>query len=81
MRNIFVNAIVDPTDHKLVEKKVAKAFISESHNVQEQNVVDYVNKHDYFSWLLRLPKPYRREAKTNLTDGLQKSIKKYKDVL
>ncbi len=68
MRNIFVNAIVDPTDHKLVEKKVAKAFISESHNVQEQNIVDYVNKHDYFSWLLRLPKPYRREAKTNLTE-------------
>lgn len=68
MRNIFVHAIVDPTDQKVVEKKIAKAFIAEAHNVKEYNVVDYANKHDYFSWLLHLPRPYRREAKTNMTE-------------
>ena len=46
MRNIFVHAIVDPTDQMVVEKKIAKAFIKESHNVKEYNVVDYANKHD-----------------------------------
>ena len=67
MRNIFVHAVVDPTDQRIVEKKIAKAFIKESHDLKEYNVVDYINKHDYFSWLLNLPRPYRREAKTNLT--------------
>lgn len=68
MRNIFVHAIVDPTDQQVVEKKIAKAFIAEAHNVKEYNVVNYANKHDYFSWLLHLPRPYRREAKTNMTE-------------
>jgi len=49
MRNIFVHATVDPTDQKVVEKKIAKAFIAEAHNVKEYNVVDYANKHDYFT--------------------------------
>ena len=68
MRNIFVHATIDPNDHKIVEKKIAKAFISEAQQQNEINVVEYVNKHDYFSWLLELPKPYRREAKTNITE-------------
>ncbi len=68
MRNIFVHATIDPNDHNIVEKKIAKAFIGESQQQNEANVVEYVNKHDYFSWLLELPKPYRREAKTNITE-------------
>ena len=68
MRNIFVHAIVDPTDQQVVEKKIAKAFIAEAHDIKEYNVVNYVNKHDYFNWLMHLPRPYRREAKTNITE-------------
>jgi len=68
MRNIFVHATVSPFDKHLVENKVAKAFIREANESREPNAVNHVNKHDYFSWLLSLPKAYRREAKTNITD-------------
>ncbi len=68
MRNIFVHAVVNPNDKNLVEKHIAKAFIKESHTHKEYNVEDYVNKHDYFSWILKLPQSYRREVKTNITE-------------
>ena len=68
MRNIFVHAVVNPNDKNLVEKAIAKAFIKESHESREYNVVDYINKHDYFGWILQLPQNYRREIKTNMTE-------------
>ena len=68
MRNIFVHAVVNPNDKNLVEKAIAKAFIKESHESREYNVVDYINKHDYVGWILQLPQNYRREIKTNMTE-------------
>ena len=68
MRNIFVHTVVSPLDEYLVEKPTAKAFIKESQESGHINTSDYVNRHDYFSWMIRdLPKPYRREIKTNIT--------------
>ena len=69
MKNIFVHAVVNPLDEDIVEKKVAKAFMKEAYLANKPNFVDYMNKHDYFGWLINdLSKPYRREIKTNITD-------------
>ena len=69
MRNIFVHTVVSPLDEHLVEKPTAKAFIKEAQESGYINYPDYVNRHDYFSWIIRdLPKPYRREIKTNITE-------------
>ena len=69
MRNIFVHAVVSPLDEHLVEKPTAKAFIKEAQESGKTNFPDYVNRHDYFSWIIHdLPKPYRREIKTNITE-------------
>ena len=46
MRTIFVNATVNPTDHKVVQKKVAKAYIADSLSDKEHDIVEYLNKHD-----------------------------------
>ena len=67
MRNIFVHTVVSPFDQYLVEKATAKAFIKESQESSNTDASDYVNKHDYFGWIRELPKPYRREIKTNIT--------------
>ena len=67
MRTIFVNATVNPTDHKVVQKKVAKAYIADSLSDKEHDIVEYLNKHDYTRWLLKRSKRLRREISVNLT--------------
>ena len=69
MRNIFVHAIVNPLDEDIVEKPIAKAFIKESQETGRSDFIKYVNRHDYFGWIINdLPKPIRREVKTNITE-------------
>lgn len=67
MRNIFVHATVDLFDNDIVEKKVSKAFYTEFIERKEKNPVNYINKHDYFYWLLHMPRELRKEVKQNIT--------------
>ena len=67
MRTIFVNATVNPTDYDTVQKKIAKAFISDSIHDKDYNTLNYVNKHDYIRWVLQRSKRLRREISVNLT--------------
>jgi hypothetical protein len=67
MKNIFVNATVDIQDPNLVEKAIAKGFLKEIQENRVDNPHNYINKHDYLNWILTLPKPFRREIKTNIT--------------
>lgn len=67
MRTIFVTATVNPTDHDIVQKKVAKAYIADSLSDQDHNALEYLNKHDYSRWILKRSKRLRREINVNLT--------------
>lgn len=68
MRTIFVNATVNPTDHNIVQKRVAKAFMYDSSVDKEHNVMRYTNRHDYINWILQqTSKRLRREISVNLT--------------
>ena len=68
MRTIFVNATVNPTDHNIVQKRVAKAFMYDSTVDKEHNVMRYTNRHDYINWILQqTSKRLRREISVNLT--------------
>lgn len=67
MRTIFVTATVNPTDHDIVQKKVAKAYIADSLSDKDHNAFEYLNKHDYSRWILKRSKRLRREINVNLT--------------